>query len=65
MLRKRKIHTKLKQLGISNSQLAQHAMLSTNALILWMNGKIVIPYEKILRIVQLLDLELDDFLEIA
>jgi transcriptional regulator with XRE-family HTH domain len=65
MSRRKKIQQRLKQLQLSQRQLAQHAMLSCTVLNLWIDAKAVIPYNKLLRISDLLDLEPDDLVEIV
>lgn len=65
MSRKKKILQRLKQLQLTQRQLAKHAMLSVDALNLWIDAKIVIPYTSILRISDLLDLEPEDIVEIV
>lgn len=65
MSRRNKIHKRMKQLQISTRQLAQYAMLSNTVLTLWIEAKAVIPYNKLLRIADLLDLEPDDLVEIV
>lgn len=65
MSRRTSIQKRMKQLQISHRDVARHAMLSTTVLTLWIDAKAVIPYDKLLRIADLLDLEPDDLVEIV
>lgn len=65
MSRKKKIMKRMKQMKLSNSQVASYAMLSVDAFILWLDAKIVIPFHSIMKISNLLDLESDDIMNIV
>jgi len=56
---------RMQQLNVSQRQLAQYAMLSNKTIGLWLDNKITIPYNNILRIAILLDLEADDLVEVV
>lgn len=55
----------MRALKLSERQIAKHAMLSVQVFNLWLDAKAVIPYNNILRIADLLDLEPDDLVEIV
>ncbi len=60
---RQKIKSRMKQLGITQRQLAQHSMLPVDVLILWFDFKVTVPYKNLLRIADLLDLTTDELLE--
>lgn len=50
----------MKQLDITHSQIAQHALLSKIIIKDWMDGKIEIPYSYVWKIYDLLNLNFDE-----
>lgn len=62
--RKSNVLKKMKQLQLSHKQVAAHAMLPVTVFTLWLNAKAVVPHNKLLRIADLLDLEVDDIVQI-
>lgn len=64
MSRRKKVLKKMQQLHVTQKQLAQYTMLSCDSIDLWLDVKIVIPYNKLLRILHLLDLDAEDIVKI-
>jgi predicted transcriptional regulator len=60
MSRKNKVINRMKQLDITHSQIAQHALLSKIIIKDWMDGKIEIPYSYVWKIYDLLNLNFDE-----
>jgi DNA-binding Xre family transcriptional regulator len=65
MSRKTTVKKRMQQLGITHSQIAHYCVLSNHVLQLWIDGKAVVPYNNLLRIAHLLDLEPDELVEIV
>lgn len=65
MSRKSAVKKRIKELRITNKQIAHYSALSLSVFELWLEGKAVIPYSNILRIAHLLDLEPDELVEIV
>lgn len=58
MSRKKIVQKKMKQLQITQQQLAQHVMLSEKQIDLWINKKKELPYEVVSKITDILDCDL-------
>lgn len=54
------IQHRMKQLGLTHRQLAQHVMLSVNDIISWLDEQIEIPYHSAFKIYDLLSLDPED-----
>lgn len=65
MSRRNNVLKRIRQLGLPHYRIAQYAVLSVKVLDLWLEGKVVLPYNNILKIADLLDLEPDDLVEVV
>lgn len=65
MSRRKKILKRMQQLQITEKQLAQYSMLSVKALNLWLDNKITFPFNHILRIAHVLDLDANDIFDVV
>lgn len=63
MSRKSVVKNRMKELGISEMQIAHYCALNVKMLNLWLDAKAIIPYSSLLRIAHLLDLEPNDLYE--
>ncbi len=63
--RKSVLHKRMKQMNVSNHQLAQYAMINTNVFNLWLDSKAQVPISSLIRISELLDIDITDLLDIA
>lgn len=64
MSRKIVVNKRIKQLQITDKQIAHYCGISVSVLRLWIDAKAVISHEKLLRIAHLLDLEPEELVEI-
>ena len=64
MSRKKKIDTRMQQLQLTYMQLAHYLLLSNRELYLWIDNKTELPYEKVLKICDLLNLDINDVQEV-
>lgn len=51
---------RMKELNVSQLQLAQYVVLSLNELDLWLGSKMELPYTKLFLVCDLLGFEVDD-----
>ena len=60
MSRRKTVLQRMKDLNVSQLQLAQYVVLSLNTLDLWLDSKVELPYTKLFLICDLLGFEVDD-----
>lgn len=65
MSRKKKVMKRMKEMNITHLQIARYVVLSLTTLISWIDGSIEIPYFKVWKICELLNLEPDDVVAIV
>lgn len=60
MSRRKTVLQRMKELNVSQLQLAQYVVLSLSALDSWLDSKVELPYTKLFLICDLLGFEVDD-----
>ena len=60
MSRRKKVLQRMKELNISQLQLAQYVVLSLNDIDSWLDSKVELPYTKLFLVCDLLGFEVDD-----
>lgn len=60
MSRIKKINDRMKQLNLTNKQIAQHVMLTENTIKSWIENNTKIPYNCMWSIFDLLNFDVDD-----
>ena len=60
MSRRKKVLQRMKELNISQLQLAQYVVLSLNDIDSWLDSKVQLPYTKLFLVCDLLGFEVDD-----
>lgn len=64
MSRRKKIQNRMKQLDITQQQIAQYVMLPVSTVSAWLLGTTDIPYGSLWRLCELLNIDLHEVLEI-